>query len=351
MRRLPIYFVLDVSESMVGENIKKLDEGLSSIVRTLRQDPHALETVYISVIAFAGKAKTIVPLIEVASFYPPRLPIGGGTSLGGALFYLMSELDKSVVKTTPDKKGDWKPIIYLITDGKPTDSVDSAIAKWKSEYANRATIVAISLGRFADIAVLKQITENVMILEYTRDEDFKKFIAWVTNSVKAQTKSVVDAFIDSPIFAKFDKNVLTMVKDDANDLLTVDSNYVIITARCQRTHAPYLMKYERNAQEVKLKDLSIDISNYVISGCYPVEDEYFAFSDGLSEQLKVNTSQLLGTPSCPHCGNNSGFGMCKCGGIMCMSESDVAICPWCKNEIYFSVDDGNHGFDIDRAKG
>ena len=83
MRRLPVYFVLDVSESMVGENIKKLEDGLNSIIRVLRQDPHALETVYVSVIAFAGKAKTIVPLIEVASFYPPKLPIGGGTSLGG----------------------------------------------------------------------------------------------------------------------------------------------------------------------------------------------------------------------------------------------------------------------------
>ena len=351
MRRLPIYFVLDVSESMVGENIKKLDEGLNSIVRTLRQDPHALETVYISVIAFAGKAKTIVPLIEVASFYPPRLPIGGGTSLGGALFYLMAELDKSVVKTTSEQKGDWKPIIYLITDGKPTDSVNSAIAKWKSEYANQTTFVAISLGRFADIEVLKQITENVMILENTSDEDFKKFIAWVTDSVKSQSKSVSDTSTDSPNFAKFDENVLTMVKDDVSDLPTVDPDYVIIAARCQRTRAPYLMKYERNSQTVKLKDVSIDISNYMISGCYPVEDEYFAFSDGISDKLKVNTSELLGTPSCPHCGNNSGFGMCKCGGIMCMNESDTAICPWCETEIYFGAGNGDNGFDINRARG
>jgi uncharacterized protein YegL len=350
VRRLPVYFVLDVSESMVGENIKKLDDGLNSIIRSLRQDPHALETVYVSIIAFAGKAKTIVPLIEIASFYSPRLPIGGGTSLGGGLFHLMAELDKSIVKTTPEQKGDWKPIIYLITDGKPTDSVESAIAKWKSEYANRATFVAISLGRFADIAVLKQITENVMILENTQNEDFKKFIAWVTDSVKSQSKSVVDRFIDGSTLAKFDENVLTLVKDNVNDLLTIDPNYVIITARCQRTRAPYLMKYERNVQEVKLKDLSIDISNYVISGCYVVEDEYFAFSDGKSEELKVNTSQLLGTPSCPHCGNNAGFGMCKCGGIMCMSESNVAICPWCEEEIHFRIS-GDGDFDISRAKG
>ena len=347
MRRLPVYFVLDVSESMIGENIKKLDEGINNIVRMLRQDPHALETVYISIIAFAGKAKTIVPLIELTSFYSPKLPIGGGTSLGGALFYLMEELDKSVVKTTHEKKGDWKPIIYLITDGKPTDSVNNAIYKWKSDFANQTTFVAISLGRCADISVLKQITENVMILENTSDEDFKKFITWVTDSIKSQSKSINDVSIDSKNFAKFDKNVLTKVTDDLNDLITVDPDYVIITARCQNTCAPYLMKYERRDHEAKFNNLHIDISEYVISGCYPVDDEYFVFSDGQSTKLKVNTKQLIGTPSCPHCGNNSGIGMCNCGGIMCMNDSYVAVCPSCKNKISFSIND----FDISRAKG
>ena len=72
MRRLPVFFVLDCSESMVGENLKKMEEGLSAIVKTLRTDPHALETVYISVIAFAGIAKTVAPLVEIVSFYPPK---------------------------------------------------------------------------------------------------------------------------------------------------------------------------------------------------------------------------------------------------------------------------------------
>ncbi|WMP18042.1 VWA domain-containing protein [Thiothrix lacustris] len=175
MRRLPIYFVLDVSESMVGENLQKLEEGVSSIIRSLRQDPHALETIYISIIAFAGKSRTIVPLIELASFYPPKLPIGGGTSLGGALFHLMSEIDKSVVKTTAEVKGDWKPIIYLLTDGKPTDPVSSAVTKWKNEYSKKATLIAIAIGNFADASVLKQLTEHAFMLENTNNKNFTNF--------------------------------------------------------------------------------------------------------------------------------------------------------------------------------
>lgn len=85
MRRLPIYFLVDVSESMVGEPIQRVQDGMRTIVQGLRTDPYALETAYVSVIAFAGKAMSISPLTELYKFYPPTFPIGGGTALGTAL--------------------------------------------------------------------------------------------------------------------------------------------------------------------------------------------------------------------------------------------------------------------------
>ena len=39
MRRLPIYFLIDVSESMAGEPIQQVEEGLSTIIQTLKKDP------------------------------------------------------------------------------------------------------------------------------------------------------------------------------------------------------------------------------------------------------------------------------------------------------------------------
>ena len=134
MRRLPIYFLIDVSESMVGEPIEQVQNGIRTIIQELRTDPYALETVYVSVIAFAGKAKTLIPLTELFKFYPPTLPIGGGTSLGNAMNYLMNDLDSSIQKTTLEVKGDWKPIIFLFTDGTPTDNpAMEAINGWIKE--------------------------------------------------------------------------------------------------------------------------------------------------------------------------------------------------------------------------
>lgn len=126
MRRLPIYFLLDVSESMAGDNIRLLNQGLESLVKSLRTDPHALETVFLSVIVFAGKARTLTPLVELSSFYPPRLPLGSGTSLGLVLDHLMNEIDRTVIKTTSEQKGDWKPVVYLLTD-EATDQADASI--------------------------------------------------------------------------------------------------------------------------------------------------------------------------------------------------------------------------------
>ncbi len=90
-----------------------MTDGLQMIIGDLRKDPHALETARVSVIAFAGVARTIVPLHEIASFYPPRLPVGGGTSLGAALRELTVQIDTRVRKTTHEAKGDWKPVVYL----------------------------------------------------------------------------------------------------------------------------------------------------------------------------------------------------------------------------------------------
>ena len=99
MRRLPIFFLVDVSESMAGDNLRQLQEGLERLVRSLRADPYALETVFISVIAFAGKPKTLTPLVELYQFYAPRLPLGSGTSLGSAMAHLMDEMERTDKET------------------------------------------------------------------------------------------------------------------------------------------------------------------------------------------------------------------------------------------------------------
>ncbi|MGH8474806.1 MAG: hypothetical protein ACRER2_03395, partial [Methylococcales bacterium] len=61
-RRLPIYIAVDTSGSMQGEAIQSVNVGLQSMLHALRQDPHALDTVHLSLITFDLKATERLPL-------------------------------------------------------------------------------------------------------------------------------------------------------------------------------------------------------------------------------------------------------------------------------------------------
>lgn len=187
MRRLPIYFLIDVSESMVGEPITQVEKGMRNIIQELRTDPYALETVFVSVIVFAGKAKVLSPLTELYKFYPPQFPIGGGTSLGTALDCLMNDIDKSVKKTTVEMKGDWKPIIFLFTDGMPTDNPQQAFNRWNAHYKRKANLVCISIGDNTDTKMLGKISDNVLRLNDTGEQSFKAF----SNGLRLQSSQQV----------------------------------------------------------------------------------------------------------------------------------------------------------------
>lgn len=80
MRRLPVYLLLDTSGSMYGEPIEAVKNGVQVLVSTLRQDPYALETAYLSIITFDSDARQVAPLTELASFQQPNLEANGGTA-------------------------------------------------------------------------------------------------------------------------------------------------------------------------------------------------------------------------------------------------------------------------------
>lgn len=349
MRRLPIYFLLDCSESMAGDPLNQIETGIDRIVRELRKDPYALETVYISVIGFAGIAKLLVPFTDLASFYPPRLPLGGGTNLSDALTCLMDDIDKSVVKTTAAQKGDWRPVIYLITDGKPTNDIREALDKWKQKYANRVTLIAIGVGDNADLALLSTLTPNVRKIEDTSNEEFYKLIQWLTASISAHSRSVQDDAAN-PMQLSAD-TLVSLVKDPPQT--PIDESCVTFVGRCTKTKRPYLIKYEREQKPVDFGNLPIHAHSvvYRIAGCYPLTEDYFDWSDPYAIDVKVNTNQLEGTSPCPFCGANTAFAMCSCGKLMCINKDGTYTCPWCNHTVTFSPAEADESFDVNRSKG
>lgn len=350
MRRLPIYFLNDISESMIGEPIQQVEEGVATIIQTLKTDPYAIETVWISIIVFAGQPKTIVPLQEIINFYPPKFPIGGGTSLSKGLGHLMYELRNNIVKTTYDQKGDWKPIIFLFTDGIPTDDTKSAIQEWKQNWQRTANMVAVSFGSETDTHILNELTENVLLFKNTDALSYKQFFKWVTDSIKTSSISIETNSTGFEL-AKIDGNTISKIdltKKAAGEHF-FDKNFVVLSAKCQNTKRLYLIKYRKTINPSGFDGLELQTLAYRFVGAFQVDNSYFELSDNSTSLFKVNSDELLGAPTCPCCGNQFGFALCRCGKIHCIGDEEISTCPWCGNKSTYGIGEG--GFDVTRTQG
>lgn len=347
MRRLPIYFVIDVSESMVGDPIEQVQKGMRDIVHELRSDPYALETAWVSVIAYAGKAQALTPLAELYKFYPPTIPIGGGTSLGVALDFLMRDIDANVVKTTVEQKGDWKPIIFLFTDGTPTDDPTAAIQRWREKYRSKANLIVISIGDNIDPALFGQLTSNIVRLNGEDEVSYKVFFKWVTASIKATSMSVTDCSDDEAKLARVDG--INLEKVDPNKPRKIDENFVVLAGKCQSTGRKYLIKYAKRSQAFKGLEM-FRPTDFKLVGAYPIDgEEYDKLSDSQGANRKINSMELVGAPACPCCGNQYGLVTCECGNVFCVGESPVVTCPWCGMHGVMGTAQG--GVDISRTRG
>lgn len=192
MRRLPVYFLLDTSGSMNGEPIQALNNALSGMINNLRSDAQAAETLWISIITFDREIKEIVPLTSLETFQLPEItcPESGPTFTGKALEVLYEKVGKEIRKGSPTQKGDWRPLLFLFTDGKPSDLQLYSEMIPKIQSVNFGAIVACAAGHSADNTKLLQLTNDVVHLDTADSTTLKQFFKWVSDTIEQGNKSM-----------------------------------------------------------------------------------------------------------------------------------------------------------------
>ncbi len=187
MRRLPVYLLLDTSGSMAGERIEQVRNGVQLLISALRQDPYALESAYLCALTFSSSAEVAVPLVDLATFQVPTLTAQGSTNLGDGLQMLSTCASRDVTKSTSSVKGDWMPMVFIMSDGKPDSGWEKGLARFQQE---RWGVVVCCAVDGADTAALKKISPHVASLQTTNSGAMAAFFKWVSASISSNSKSL-----------------------------------------------------------------------------------------------------------------------------------------------------------------
>jgi uncharacterized protein YegL len=153
----------------------------------LRFDPCALEVTYLSVIIFSDTARQLVPLTPLAEFQMPELAPGGSSALGAALRLLAECLDHEVKRPTPTSKGDFRPLVFLMTVGHASDSWRGPAEKFKRAALGDLFICA-SCGAVNHDLLDSLPGLRVELSETSRTDQLRKYFKWVSSSIKSTSE-------------------------------------------------------------------------------------------------------------------------------------------------------------------
>lgn len=324
MRRLPVFVLVDVSESMAGGALTAMHNGMELLLQSLKKDPQVLEIGAMSVISFGAEANVETPLESVLDVRIPSLDLSSGTSLGAAFDLLTREIGTRVTKTTYEVRGDYKPVIFLITDGQPTDDWRKGLTKFRKCYPT-LPVHAIGCGDDVDFSILKEITPNTYMLRDMSADSFGKLFQCVTASVRSVTASMMngDALKDD-LMEWTDGTVERPAESDCCP--KGGSRQVLIPAQCSATKRHYLLRYKKD-----------EIGGFSFAAAHPLEKKLEGTGANGSN---VNVSQLDSSGmKCPYCGNTEAFYCHTCNMLVCLKAgSKRAHCPGCgfEGEISFA---------------
>jgi uncharacterized protein YegL len=185
--RLPCVLLLDVSESMKGKPIAELNEGLRLYKDELVADSLASKRVEVAVVTFGGEVQTVCDFTTTETFHPPLLTVHGNTPLGAAINHGLALIEQRKKAYRDNGIAYFRPWVFLITDGAPTDEWLAAAEKVKEGEENRAfAFFAVGVAG-ADFDVLRAIcTRTPLKLQGLR---FRDLFQWLSNSQRSVSHS------------------------------------------------------------------------------------------------------------------------------------------------------------------
>ena len=195
--RCPCVLLLDVSGSMGGAPIDELNAGLQLFKDELAADSLAMKRVEVAIVTF-GPTKIETPFTSASTFYPPTLAVQGDTPMGSAITQGLELVAARKTEYRANGISYYRPWVFLITDGGPTDSWQSAAAAVHEGEASKAFAFFAIGVKGANMDILKQISSREPLsLEGLK---FRELFSWLSSSLRSVSRSTpgTEVALESP---------------------------------------------------------------------------------------------------------------------------------------------------------
>lgn len=186
--RCPCALILDVSGSMSGQPIQELNQGLVAFKDELMADPLAAKRVEVAIVTF-GPIQVVADFQTADLFQPPTLSPQGDTPLGGAVLQTLEMVRQRKDLLRSNGIAIYRPWIFLITDGGPTDgNVWRTAAERIREGEEQKGFAFFAVGvEGANMDVLKELAvRDPLRLQGLK---FRQLFQWLSSSMKSVSRS------------------------------------------------------------------------------------------------------------------------------------------------------------------
>ncbi|WP_088893804.1 vWA domain-containing protein [Leptolyngbya ohadii] len=189
--RCPVVLVLDTSASMTGNPINSLNEGVLAFKEEVQKDEKASLRVEVAIITFGESVRVAQNFVTIDQFEPHRLGVSGSTPMGGAIEKAIELVENRKQTYKSNGVSYYRPWVFLITDGEPTDGDRWRVASQhiRQAEADRRLSFFIVGVQGANMEKLSQIASpNTPPLKLDGLK-FREFFLWLSSSVQKVSES------------------------------------------------------------------------------------------------------------------------------------------------------------------